>query len=83
MSHAFYPERYYNTNLDEYLKLDVNVKTYKDWKSLLSRLRKIKGVVHIEPNNIYDLNLPNHKMPEGPNLKPPITKDPYPVINGL
>jgi thermitase len=76
MSHAFYPERYYNTNLDEYLKLDVNVKTYKDWKSLLSRLRKIKGVVHIEPNNIYDLNLPNHKMPEGPNLKPPITKDP-------
>jgi thermitase len=76
MSHAFYPERYYNTDLDEYLKLDVKVKTYKDWRSLLSRLRKIKGVIHIEPNNFYDLNLPNNKMPEGPSLKPPLTKDP-------
>jgi thermitase len=56
--------------------LDVNVKTYKDWKSLLSHLRKIKGVVHIEPNNVYNLNFPNNNLPEGPNLKPPITKDP-------
>ena len=76
MSNAFYPERYYSTDLDEYLKLDVNVKTYKDWKSLLSHLRKIKGVVHIEPNNVYNLNFPNNNLPEGPNLKPPITKDP-------
>ena len=76
MSNAFYPEKYYSTDLDEYLKLDVNVKTYKDWKSLLSHLRKIKGVVHIEPNNVYNLNFPNNNLPEGPNLKPPITKDP-------
>jgi thermitase len=76
MSNAFYPERYYNTDLDEYLKLDVNIKTYNDWKSLLNQLRKINGVVHLEPNNVYDLNLPNNKLLDALNLKPPMTKDP-------
>lgn len=76
MSNAFYPERYNSTDLDEYLKVDVNVNTYNDWVSLLSRLKKIKGVIHIEPNNVYDFHLPYNKLPEGPNLKPPITKDP-------
>ena len=76
VSNAFYPERYNSTDLDEYLKLDVTVNTYNDWKSLLIRLKKIKGVVHIEPNNVYDFYLPYNKLPEGPNLKPPITKDP-------
>lgn len=76
MSNAFYPERYNLTNLDEYLKLDVNVTTYSDWNNLLSQLRKIKGVQHIEPNGVYYLNLPGNKWPEGPDLKPPITNDP-------
>ena len=76
MSNAFYPERYNLTNLDEYLKLDVNVTTYSDWNYLLSQLRKIKGVQHIEPNSVYYLNLPVNKWPDGPELKPPITKDP-------
>jgi thermitase len=76
MSNAFYPERYNLTNLDEYLKLDVNVTTYSDWNNLLSQLRKIKGVQHIEPNSVYYLNLPGNKWPEGPDLKPPITNDP-------
>lgn len=76
MSNAFYPERYNRTDLDDYLKLDVSVTTYSDWKRLLSRLRKLKGVVHIEPNDMLYLNLPANKMPEGPELKPPITKDP-------
>jgi thermitase len=76
MSNAFYPERYNSTDLDEYLKVDINVNTYNDWVSLLSRLKKIKGVIHIEPNNVYDFHLPYNKLPEGPNLKPPITKDP-------
>jgi thermitase len=76
MSDAFYPERYNQTDLDDYLKLDVNVTTYSDWNKLLRHLRKLKGVVHIEPNSLYYLNLPGYKWPEGPELKPPITKDP-------
>lgn len=76
LSNAFYPKRYNRTDLDDYLKLDVKVATYSDWKRLLSRLRKLKGVIHIEPNSLYYLNLPGNKMPEGPELKPPITKDP-------
>lgn len=76
MSNAFYPKRYNHTDLDDYLKLDVNITTYSDWKSLLSRLRNLQGVVHIETNDMFYLNLPANKMPEGPELKPPITKDP-------
>lgn len=75
ITNAFYPQRYYNTDLDEYLTLDVNIKTYQEWKSLLNQLRKIKGVIHLESNNVYDLNLPNN-IPDGSKLKPPITKDP-------
>ena len=58
MSDAFYPERYNQTDLDDYLKLDVNVTSYSDWNKLLRHLRKLKGVVHIEPNSVYQLNLP-------------------------
>ncbi len=76
MSDAFYPERYNQTDLDDYLKLDVNVTLYSDWNKLLRHLMKLKGVIHIEPNSVYQLNLPGIKWPEGPELKPPITKDP-------
>ena len=76
MSNAFYPERYNHTDLDDYIKLDVNITTYSNWNNLLNQLMKLQGVVHIEPNSVYHLNLPGSKWPENPELKPPITKDP-------
>lgn len=72
---AFSPKDKKGTELDAYIKLDVKVETYREWFVLLEKLKRIKGVIYLEPNFIYALNLPkNAKAYQSWN--PPVTKDP-------
>lgn len=57
---AFSPKDKKGTELDAYIKLDVKVETYREWFVLLEKLKRIKGVIYLEPNFIYALNLPKN-----------------------
>ena len=73
---AFLPFDKEITELDEYVKIDVKVESYQEWKVLLKNLKKIKGVIYLEPNFSYALNLPKNELSDNPEVNPPLTKDP-------
>lgn len=73
---AFLPNNKEDTELDEYVKIDVKVESYREWTILLYKLKKIKGVIYLEPNFSYSLNLPENELSDNPELNPPVTKDP-------
>lgn len=75
MQKAFTPKDEYNTELDEYYKIDVETQTYEEWIFILEKVKGFKGVIYVEPNFSYNLFLPENIITNDTGNEP-VTNDP-------
>lgn len=73
---AFLPKAKNITELDEYLKVDVKVNSYAEWREMLKQLRNLDGVKYLEANLLYYLNLPDYNKNDNADKFPLDTGDP-------